>query len=317
MQFEGADGININEKGDLVFSTSIGDMSQCKLFAYQEIRGEKHQVECSFKIEGNDIVSFNIGSYDKNLPLIIDPLIYATYLGGNNLDAAYNCRIDEDGNFLIAGGTMSPNFPLTAGAYQTAISASIDCIVVKMNYSGSELLYSTFFGANSYDTANGIDYDSNGNIYITGYVQSTNFPVTAGVFQPVHAGGTMDAFATKFNNEGTALLYSTHFGGSGYDAGNMLIVDNNNNCYIGGFAGSSNLPTTAMGGILQATYGGGTYDGFVVKINPTATSILRCTYIGGTGNDTQQGLALDSDGYVYTCGWTDNGTFPVTTGASN
>lgn len=133
IQFEGAEALSVDSKGDLVISTSIGDISQCKLYAYQEVNGEKHQVDCSFKLEKNNVVSFNIGDYDENLPLIIDPLIYSTYLGGSDFDAAYNCRIDEEGNFLIAGGTMSANFPLTPGAYQTAIGASIDCIVVKMN----------------------------------------------------------------------------------------------------------------------------------------------------------------------------------------
>lgn len=313
MQFEGADGISINEKGDLVFSTSIGDRSQCKLFAYQEINGEKKQIECSFKIEGKDVVSFNLGEYNKNLPLIIDPLIYATYLGGNNFDAAYSCNVN-DGFLYIAGGTMSPDFPVTPGAYKTTIGASMECYITKMDYSGTDLVFSTFLGASSYDMSYGIDFDSDGNIYTAGYVQSTDFPTTPGVFDTDNSG-SMDAFITKFDPECTELIYSTYFGGSGYDAANMCIVADDNTCYVGGFAGSSDLPTTSMGGILQATYGGGTYDGFVVRINANATAIIRCTYIGGTGNDTQQGLALDSDGYVYTCGWTDNATFPVTENA--
>ncbi len=314
MQFEGVDGISINEKGDLVFSTSIGDRSQCKLFAYQEINGEKKQIECSFKIEGKNVVSFNLGEYNQELPLIIDPLIYATYLGGNNYDAVYNCNVDDEGYFYLAGGTMSPDFPVTPGAYKTTIGGSMECYIVKMDYSGSDLVFSTFLGASSYDMAYGIDFDSEGNIYTAGYVQSTDFPTTPGVFD-TNNSGSMDAFITKFDPECTELIYSTYFGGSGYDAANMCLVADDNTCYVGGFAGSSDLPTTSMGGILQATYGGGTYDGFVVRINATATEILRCTYIGGTGNDTQQGLALDNEGYVYTCGWTDNGTFPVTTNA--
>jgi hypothetical protein len=311
-KLEGAYNYQINESGDLEISTSIGSISQAKLFAYQLVDGAKIQVQCAFKIDNNGIIGFEVGKYDNSLPLIIDPLIYSTYLGGSNFDAAYSATIDAEGNHFVGGGTMSTNYPITPGAYQTVFSGSFNSIITKLNTTGSDLIYSTYLGGNVYDMTYGIVVDGEGNALLTGYAQSPNFPTTPGVFGPIH-NGSMDAYVTKLNSDGSALIFSSLLGGSGYDAAQGIVVDADGNIYFGGFTGSSTIPTTP--GVFQPVYAGGTYDGFICKINSDATAILACTYIGSMSGETQAQIAIDKNGYIYAAGYTAGTDFPVTTGA--
>ena len=239
-------------------------------------------------------------------------LNYGTYLGGVGQDAAYAIAVDSAGNAYLTGYAGSADFPVTSGALQTNFGAgSFSAFIAKVNLTGTALSYSTFLTGANIGLA--IAVDGVGNAYVTGPTRSTNLPTTVGAFQTSLAAGSNDAFVTKLNATGTALLYCTYLGGNGNDDGNAIAVDQADNAYIAGDTTSTNLPITA--GAVQATYNGGLQDGFLAKLNATGTAVLYGSYLGGAGNDIAQGVALDGSGGVYVTGPTDSTNFPITPGA--
>jgi hypothetical protein len=238
-------------------------------------------------------------------------LVYSTYLGGGSDDQAQGIAVDPAGNAYVVGLTRSSNFPTTLGAFQTAYGGgNLDAFVTKLNPAGSGLAYSTYLGGSDDDRGIGIALDASGNAYVTGPTFSTNFPTTLGAFQTAY-GGNGDVFVTKLNSLGTGLVYSTYLGGSGSDDGTGVAVDALGNAYVTGGTQSTNFPTLAA---FQPTFGG-VSDVFVAKLNPLGTGLLYSTYLGGSGDDFADGIALDALGSAYVTGRTASTNFPVTTGA--
>lgn len=260
----------------------------------------------------------------------IDPsgstLVYATYLGGSLWDGdwGYGIAVDGAGNAYVTGLTESTNFPTTPGAFQTGCGGSGcqfsagDAFVSKISPTGSALVYSTYLGGSSYDFGHAIAVDSGDNAYVTGITYSTDFPTTPGALQTTCGGGASscnsvgDAFVTKLNSTGSALVYSTYLGGSAGDQGNGIAVDGSGNAYVAGWTGSTDFPTMNA---LQSAYGGSYADAFVSKINSTGTAFVYSTYLGGIGPDFGYGIALDSGGNAYVTGATGSTNFPITPGA--
>jgi hypothetical protein len=175
------------------------------------------------------------------------------------------------------------------------------------------LSYSTYLGGRDFDEGLGIAVDSAGNAYVTGFTVSTNFPTTTGALETNFQGGFADAFVTKLNPTGSALVYSTYLGGSGFDQGAGVAVDSAGNAYVTGYADSTNFPTTP--GAFQTTFGGGFADAFVTKLNPTGNALAYSTYLGGDNWDEGNGIAVESSGNVYVAGDTDSANFPTTPSA--
>jgi hypothetical protein len=206
-------------------------------------------------------------------------LVYSTYLGGSAGEYGNAVAVDDEGNVYVAGSTQSRNFPTTAGAFQRAFSDGFDpiCIcvaadafVTKLDPTGSNLVYSTYLGGNATDRAFGIAVDSARDVYVTGAAASANFPTTVGAFQPSYRGGSFDAFVTKLDRTGSALVYSSYLGGSFQDAGLGIAVDAARNVYVAGGTGfehpnSNDFPTTP--GAFQRTPGGRLtrFNAFVAK----------------------------------------------------
>jgi hypothetical protein len=242
-------------------------------------------------------------------------LVYSTYLGGSDLEDASGwgrIAVDALGNAYVSGLTASSNFPTTAGAFQTTLGGGVyDAFVSKVNSAGSALLYSTYLGGAGFDGGLGIAVDAAGNAYMTGATSSSNFPSTPGSFQTTY-GGNGDAFVTKLNAGGSALVYSTYLGGSDFDEGNGLVIDASGEASIAGMTQSSNLPTTADA--FQTTFGG-VQDAFVSKHNAAGSAVLYSTYLGGTFSDFGLGIADDTSGSTYVTGFTSSTDFPTTPGA--
>jgi hypothetical protein len=171
------------------------------------------------------------------------------------------------------------------------------------------LIYSTYLGGSSLDDGSGIAVDSDGNAYVTGTTYSTNFPTTLDALEPTCKGcgsSNSDAFVTKFNPTGSAVVYSTYLGGKKDDFGIGIAVDSDGNAYVTGQTASNNFPTKNP---LQRAYGGGSYDSFVAKINPAGSALIYSTYLGGNAVDAGQGIAVDSDGNAYVTGYTTSDNF--------
>jgi len=240
-------------------------------------------------------------------------LIYSTYLGGSGRDQATGVAIDSSGNAFVAGDTSSTDFPTTPGVFQpTYPGGPGNVFVSKLNATGSALLYSTYVGASSSGgtgTFHGIAVDSAGLAYVTGSTTSTSFPTTLGAFQTAFAGGSSDGFVAKLNTTGSALVYSTYVGGNGADVLNGIALDSAGNIYSSVGTSSTNFPVTP--GAFQTTFGGGAGDAGVIELNPAGSALVYATYLGGSANDSGDGIAVDSLGNAYVTGVTSSSNFPT------
>jgi len=248
-------------------------------------------------------------------------LLYSTYLGGSGGEGGmFRIAVDSLGNAYVAGHTASTDFPVTVGAFQTAFVGNVAAFVTKLNATGSALFYSTYLGGSTIQIGGGdfkegiaIAVDSLGNAYVAGGTTSNTFPTTPGAFQTTFGGGLADAFATKLNPTGSALLYSTYLGGSGYEQAFGIAVDTLGNAYVTGETGSIDFPTTV--GAFQTAFGGNS-DAFVTKLNATGSALLYSTYLGGgSGYEQAFGIAVDTLGNAYVSGSTTSTNFPTTLGA--
>jgi hypothetical protein len=247
-------------------------------------------------------------------------LLYSTYLGGSAADVGQAIQVDSSGSAYIAGYTFSTNFP-THTPYQGGnAGGGADAFVAKLSPSGTGLVYSTYLGGNGDDRAFGVALDSSGDAFVAGETQSTNFPTTSSALQITNHGGS-DAFVTKLNPGGTNLVYSTLLGGSAVDQANGIAVDATGDAFVTGFTQSSDFPTQqAVQGLLGITGGSacGTNpcaDSFISELNPAGTTVTYSTFLGGSGADFGQAIALDSTGNAYVTGSTASTNFPAIAGA--
>jgi hypothetical protein len=315
LSYSGTDELRIDPSGALVVRAGGAQVRQAPPVVYQWVNGAKREVRGRYVMHGASQIGFALATYDRSIPLVIDPVIrYSTYLGGSGDDQPIWSDIDRAGNFYVTGFTNSPDFPTTGGVFQPAFGGGDgDAFVAKLNRSGSGLVWSTYLGGDAFDVAIGLDVDRRGNVVVTGTTSSTGFPTTPGAFQPTFAGGDNDAFVTKLNAKGSRLLFSTFLGGGGFDVGFISFFDKRGNVHVEGDTGSADFPTTP--GSFQPTFGGGESDGFVTKLNRKGSTLVYSTFVGGSGADGAHDGELDKKGNFYLDGFTDSTDFPVTPGA--
>ncbi len=251
-------------------------------------------------------------------------VLYSTHLGGANAEGATGIAIDSTGNLYLTGSTNSDDYPVSATALKKLLQAQgasndpFDCFVTKLNAAGNSILYSTYLGGSRIEGCKAVAVDAQGSAYITGRTSSSNFPVTDEAIQRTARGGT-DGFVTKLNAAGSALVYSTLFGGIGNEDGFAIAVDAQNNAYVTGYTASSfGFPITA--GALQPAWGGtlsigAPGDAFVLKLNPAGSQLVYSTYLGGSRDELGLGIAVDAQGSAYVTGYTNSTNFRTTEGA--
>ena len=243
-------------------------------------------------------------------------LLYSSCLGGSQWDECLSIPVDWAGCAYVTGDTSSADYPTTPGALQTDSGGHPKALITKVNPTGSALLYSTFLGGSVCENGFSIGVDSTGCAYVAGNSQSADFPTTPGAIQPSFGGGRglSDAFVSKLNPSGSALLYSTYLGGSGWEWGYGIAVDRAGCAYVTGATWSTDFPTTA--GAFQTHSGGGRFDAFVAKVSASGGALLYSSYLGGSGSDEGYRIAVDGAGCAYVAGQTDSDGFPTTPGAS-
>lgn len=305
LEFEGAEKIAVASDGDLVLTTSAGELRQQKPFMYQEVGGARREVAGGYRLEGDEI-GFEIGAYDRSLPLVIDPvLIYSTFLGGSGSDVARAIAADASGNAYVIGETLSTDFP--SANPQRPANLRGDVFVTKLDAAGSTIVYFTYLGGSGGELGNGIAVDSSGNAYVTGSTVSADFP-TVNPIQPAFSGGqSHDAFVAKLNAAGSALVYSTYLGGSMHDIGKDIAVDSAGSAYVTGSTSSTNFPTFNP---IQAALGG-SEDAFIAKLNAAGTALVYSTYLGGSAQERVMDIGIDSSGNAYLAGDTPSPDFPT------
>jgi len=261
-------------------------------------------------------------------------LLYSTYVGGDSVDVANAIAVDAQGNVYIAGSTVSANFPVTPGAFQSkqagtpsqyfliGVGQVSDAFVTKIDPTG-KIVYSTYLGGANTDVATAIAVDAQGNAYVAGTTNSTNFPVTAGAFQTTasfvtNGLGQSHIFVTKLNASGSAEVYSTFIAGTGTDQAVAIAIDSAGNAYITGSTSSLDFPVTQ--GVLQTGAAQGSaysplYHGYVAKLNAAGSALDYATYLSGSDGARPDALALAANGEVVIAGSTASTDFPVTQGA--
>jgi hypothetical protein len=252
-------------------------------------------------------------------------LVYSTYLGGTGGDVGYAVALDSSDDAYVTGYTHSTNFPVTAGAYQTKLTADTAAYVTELNPTASTAIYSTYLGGTTTLTTpceacgTAIAVNSSGDAYVTGLTAESTFPVTPGAYQTTFLGATNghDAFLTELNPTGTGLVFSTYLGGNGDTGATGIALDQSDNIWLKGNTMSAVFPTTP--GAFQTVLGGA-FDAYVSELNPTGSQLLFSTYLGGT--QTEYGgathvLAIDNQNppNVYVTGYTDSTNFPVSAGS--
>jgi hypothetical protein len=252
-------------------------------------------------------------------------LVYCGYIGGSSGDVGFGIALDPSGNAYVAGSTLSneATFPVTIGPDLTYNGGEGDVFVAKVNAAGNALVYCGYIGGSGYDTSSGIAVDNSGNAYISGSASSTEatFPVTIGP-DLTHNGGD-DAFVAKVNAAGTALVYCGYIGGVGApdpflgivdEFGYGIAVDSSGSAYVTGytFSDQATFPVTVG---PDLTYNGG-QDAFVARVNSAGAMLVYCGYIGGSGDERCEAIAVDSSGNAYVTGSTisSEATFPVIVG---
>jgi hypothetical protein len=302
---EGAEKLSVNAEGNLLLTLPGGEVVQRPPEIYQDVDGGRRAIDGRFVLTGAREVGFEVGAYERSRPLVLDPLlVYSTYLGGSAQDEGQAITVDTSGSAYITGVTESNDFP-TANPMQAANAGGRDVFVAKLSASGSGLVYSTYLGGSGWDQGMGIALDESGNVYVTGLTDSIDFP-TVNPFQAARGAG-VNAFVAKLNAAGSALVYSTYLGGNGNDHGYGIAVDASGSAYLTGMTSSNNFPTANP---LQGSNGGGV-DAFVAKLSPAGSALVYSTYLGGRDEDVGFGISVDASGNACLVGHTRSTNFPT------
>jgi hypothetical protein len=303
MQIEGATELHARSDGTLAIETPLGTLEQGGLYAYQlTVDGRRQPVDCQFAVDRKDQVRFVVGSYDRARPLVVDPIVYSTFFGGNGPEEAGGITLDSSRNAYLCGITQSGDFPTKAGLQPNTGGGEADAYIVKLTSSGA-IDYATYLGGNGADVASQVAVVGR-NVIVAGETSSNNFP-TIHAAQPTFASGIYDAFVTRLNDSGQ-LVYSTYLGGSKDDYSSGIAIDDSGNAYVAGTTDSDDFPTSQGSG---STHSGGK-DLFVAELTANG-QLVYSIYLGGSWDEEDHGIAIDRFGNAYVTGATHSENFPV------
>ena len=229
---------------------------------------------------------------------------YSTYLGGASDDRVFDMAVADDAAVFVVGSSTSANFPTTSASVQPALAGGRDGFLTHFSLAGNALLYSTFIGGSGDDEVFGMVIDAPMNAYLTGRTTSTNFP-TLTPLQPLSGGGANDAFVTKINPPGVAIVYSTYLGGAGDDQGQSIAIDTARNAFVTGSTTSQNFPRLDS---IQGSLSGPS-DAFVSKLDLAGAALVYSTYLGGLSAEAGFGIGVDLAGSAYVAGFTESSDF--------
>jgi len=272
---DGAERLSLDRAGNLVISTKAGELVHHAPIIYQEKNGTRQPVRGRYVIR-KGLVGFEVGSYDRRRPLVIDPVLsYSTYLGGAHQERSNGIAFDTAGGIVIVGDTFSADFPAPGG---TGVHSPLgDVFIAKLNPSTNQLDYVTYLGGNDYDTSHTMTLDAAGYAYVTGETFSFDFPTTPGAFQSLRSG-ISDSFVVKLDPAG-GIVYSTYLGGASEDLGEGLAVDSTGRVHLAGWTASGDFPTAhplqdSLGGdpVLRSTDSGNSWTGLKAGLKVTSVN---------------------------------------------
>ena len=315
---EGISAMTINQNGELEITHEWGTVLERKPYSYQEIEGEKVEVDIRYEIKKKNTYGYKVyGKYDPTKKIIIDPLsiIWSTYVGGNNTSVSgfqYDIALDAEGN-TFGTGYYPSSFPTSMGTFDNTFNGGTgDVFVYKMSYDGGSLIYSTYVGGNDNDQGMAIAVSKNGEACVAGFTftEPSGFPTTK-IF------GTMvsssNAFVFKLNGSGTGLVYSILIGANDMESALDLAITSNDEVIFVGETKSASFPMASAS--YDNSYNGGIYDGFYVLLNGAGNAVLSSGFLGGAHEDRATGVSVDDAGNIYITGYTGSPDFPTSSGA--
>lgn len=344
MQYEGTDRLRL-KSGNLVIRVGEFEAVELKPYAYQlYANGARETVDCQFVLKDNQ-VHFHIGKYAADRALIIDPiLVFCSYTGSFADNWGYTATYDKHGNLYGGGSVFEQGYPFKTGSYQIDFAGgSCDIGITKFTASGDSILFSTYLGGKRSEVPHSLVVNDNDELYVLASTSSWNYPVTSGAHDTdfhwstppdtfvltnvIYYLGGIDIAVSKFSVDGTRLLGSTFFGGSGPDGlatdvslrknyadevRGEIMVDAYSNVYIVSSTASRDLPVTPSA--FQRNYGGGRQDGCVAKFSSDLKHLIWCSYLGGDSSDAAYSMVLDKENNLYVCGGTRSRNLPATPG---
>ena len=322
--------VRLDANGELVIETVSGELRQRKPTVYQERDGRRILIDGAYLLAADGEIRFSLGPYDRKLPVIIDPVLFAL---DQDVISVTAMAADPAGKVYLTGSTSASVLPTSAGAVQPAYGGGgcegfgtgpggvftfpcPDAFVIKLDSTG-QIVYATYLGGNNQDSGNAIAADSSGNAYVAGTTESTNFPTTPKAAFPKYGAGIV-GFITKLNAAGNQLVYST-FIPSVEVAG--IALDAQGNVYFSGLAEPQITPFPVTSGAFQTSSANPGSTGVVAKLNAAGSALVYGTYLGGSGTgsvdggDTAAGIAVDASGTAYVTGFAESPDFPTTPGA--
>ena len=315
--YESEKPLETDEDGNLHIRTHLGELTENAPYSYIYETGKPVRSHFTKKIidEYHTEVSFSLpyGEGRGEATLIIDPqLVWGTFYGGNSHEGFMRLTHDSNDNLFIAAYTISPNFPVKQ--YDTSyyqgwlIGIDYDCAILKFDDAGAPE-WATYYGGNGVEDTRSIACDYLGNIFLTGFTNSIDFPLRdAGTFFDNTTLASVDAFILKFDNVGNRL-WATYYGGAGFEIGRSITCDHLGNIFISGQTGSSiDFPLFDNGTYFDSALGGG-LDAFISKFDNSGNQ-LWSTYYGGSNNEDGYSLSCDNSGNVFVTGWTRSADFP-------
>jgi hypothetical protein len=300
IKINGAEKININNKGELEMLTPFG-----KVIEKAPLVTEEGKILASKWIIKNGHIGFEVQNHNPNKVMIIDPVVrvWGTYYGGTGNDAVWATKTDNAGNIYIVGQSNSATGTIiaTTGSHQSANAGAHDAFVAKFNSDGVRQ-WASYYGGAGDDVGNACAVDKiTGDVYIGGATNSTGTVMaTVGSHQINHGGATGDAFIAKFNTNGIRQ-WATYYGGTGNDNIRGMVLDASGNVVAAGLTNSSNGTSIATAGAHQTVFGGGSNDAFVVKFNSSGVRQWG-SYYGGTGEDRGFSCDVNTSGDVFLFG---------------
>src|SRR5579883_2776835 len=302
VRWNGVTNLTLDNEGAIVARADQIQIRQAppKTLQKEAGRNQLRRIPSSYHVTSQNVVELDLAGYDHRSSLTLDPtVVVSTHVGGSGIDAIYGTAVDTSGSIYVVGETSSADF-------RGKSITSADAFVMKLDPTGTRIIYLTFLGGGAYDSARAIAVDSQGNAYVTGITNSNDFPVASAL--QGSSGGPPDAFVAKLTASGQ-VAYSTYLGGAGADYGYGIAVDNSGAAYVSGQTASISLATTA--GVVQQNFGGGLSDCFVAKLNAVGSALSYMTFLGGSALDVCTSIAVDTTGNTIVAGTTSSGNFPL------
>ena len=308
MGFEGAERLELDAQGNLIATTAGGEVVIHAPLVLQPAAAPDKALEGRFVLRKDRQIGFEVAGYDGGETLVIDPVLsFSTFFGGTDSEEtneSAGIAVGEDGSLYIAGTTLSFDLP-TLDPFQESLAGGADSFVAKLDLVNATIVYTTYLGGSDEESSRSLAVDAAGSATVVGNTASADFP-TVNALQPALGGG-VDAFVVKLDPTGSSLYYATYLGGSALDDAHGVSLDALGNAYVLGTTASMDFPTASP---LQPANAGG-LDVFVAKLNPTGSTLIYSTYLGGTGNDSGSDIATDPSGAVYGTGTTRSADFPT------